>query len=911
MIENNPFFILGISSEASYADASEAVDNIKFYCDDDEDEEEENYPEAGESSGEEEPGEDPYEEDITFRLSSIEPPDRNSSRITSALEDTNDIRNRWLWFQNDDLLPEEWAFVKASSIDEDSSYDEFLASYMAFMNTEDPLSQHEAAADLLKNLNRYLSMGDEDRDGLLDILSGHSGCDIDEEEAEDVIEGFRTRLLEPLLESIKKDPLITVCSFYDYFSYDFSAFEFASKISAACYNRITLWAEESSARLADITGGMDSSNPTEEEKNQIFEAAAEFEERYLEKLTEALSILKFPEIREDVLKNTIGYLYSATDFLYKDREAEAAHLFSVVFPYYSELYPDYNLQKEINVYYPEYLDIPEEYFNYGQLIRRKEYFEKNGRWDVLLPLHRRLALEYDTGDSFIQLYRYYRKAGDVDNASGCAAAACDRVDEAVRIAGRGYDPKLEEKCAGELIPDCLYVVFTAMLDGILREKEPIRKITELGRRMYGGISWEDWAERYQNFLSRLLTVSYTPYTFIKLIKLIGQVMEKNAGTNAGKDGGKNAGTNAGKDSGKNAGTNAGTNAGHAGKTPGSAGDDEADPVGELIYCITFYYTYYKARLEYDRGNFRYAWFLGMFYERNRSRSVTNPSRANSFYEKGAKTDRRAAFRLGLNLLNGNGVKENREQAFSYIRLAYSLGSAEAARWLHQNVFDLEKVEAFHHDDFLVSLGYQSVVFVKRLKKGRPDELVIKLWLLNRNTVPEIFRASGITVNGISPGGGDCPPVSFEMEPKRMKAECLKVRIPSAAVADTSLVISMELSAEDKEPFLGITQKLCPPTGLEIVLDSRNSSITCHRRVQNAQADPLYISESSAVRNRAKNTVELKLPSPAGKEFSAALKEAGFKKALLSNVWKCRPEGEGSAARAMELVNSVTGYNVEG
>jgi hypothetical protein len=370
ILQNNPYYILGISSLASVEEANEAVNSMK------------QLEALGVASS--------YDAKTQFNIEGITGITRNYSRMQAALADMSDANKRWFWFSSTQIecngqvydLQSNWLDILEIDSLVGASYDAFLL-YLLVLLVKDPQfkciekwEQVFGYADDVASWNEVI---------VSDITA--SGADI---------KCFRTEIETIVFDAIISAGIETACRIYPTLDYycNFMSMEdsngFVHTLLARILEYFVQWAEVSVTELVALDNALSKTCSNKEnslhlnrkDAYQLLIALSEFFSKYWDDFR---CIMRFAgeqdderitdckkQVQEIVIRpatHVMNMLHYASNGLY---EVEATRAYSMLYIYIKDVFQwaEENWQQDFNTDFL-YFGLPR--FSDQQLLEKGRY----------------------------------------------------------------------------------------------------------------------------------------------------------------------------------------------------------------------------------------------------------------------------------------------------------------------------------------------------------------------------------------------------------------------------------------------------------------------------------------------------------------------------------------------------------
>ncbi|SFB81702.1 tetratricopeptide repeat protein [Butyrivibrio sp. YAB3001] len=798
LLQDNPYFVLGVSSLATESEASGVVKKIQRFA---------QLKVASSYKTE-------------FNLGEIENPERSQSTIQVAFDRIANNSYRWLWFSKAEVeygeksykLSDNWKDIKETELKDSDEYDIFLLHFLYLLVEDASFSDSNGWIRIFSYIKNTLQGNNEKIKELLDF-----GADLN---------GLSNEMIRICSSAINALSIEEMCNVYNLLDSTDSYNTVTEALLNHITNGITRWAEESIVDVKKVNDGIQAiysgryvEIPVEDAK-ELLRVLSEYDAHNWNTYEYIENHIANDIIKDSVRNTVLAYinycrvkLQDAANFSF---EKEAAYFYSKLFCYYFLLFPEYkdNWTQGFGI---EYLDTPLEYFSVDELCQKAEYYFDNNRVEDAKSVFDEL-IRRNEFIGYRKLFDYYEKISDIKQMADVMKKA--------------------------------YLLYNSL--------ESSQKENYYNSMVYMFLSLDIYGDSegidiFQKEIDRAFS-AYGSY-----------LTDKDEQLNVGK---KILSSNCKKD-----------------------------------YVVGWYWLMkaYKGKNIQSCYHIAKCYYNGIGVEKDYKKAV--------FYlSKGCNSDPDCAYLLGKLTYEGQGVPKDEEKGIKYIKYAADLGVKSAIKWLDENATNSFTLHGYSSYDLLgnpiVLKNSQCSVYFKDIRINDMEEVEIVLWATNRNTVPVILESQ------IFCGDGNNVGESRKTDIQSKELHSIKTCFPKAFLTGTDKdYFELKLSVKDKDMFGGYVPVLFE--GVSIKFNINNKEQMIEYRTGDIKEYVPRVQNSTALRNRGRNALEVSLPCKAEADIENILKTAGYKKNLLRNTWVYTIKNDGTESGAEEAAKLITGNNIMG
>jgi len=435
ILQDNPFFVLGLSSTSREDDATKIIKKMR------------SLESFGASSS--------YRTD--FNLSGIVPPERTVSTMQVALDKIKDNKYRWLWFTSSEIkyndkifkLNDNWREIGSISLSNNAEYDVFLLYFLNLLIEDSTFSVKEKWTEVFNYINCIIL-----EKKIFNLLE-KTGTNFKE---------LHTELINVFTNAINGLSIKQMCDFYVYLeSLDNDSIK--DYIINYVDTQMSKWAENSIIKLVEVNSSIDNKYPdiydytkiTEDEATEVLSTISEFDEKNWDSYCNIEKKLSDQSPLKEKIRFTIIQAYNKSRIILQFAcnckfQKKAAYFYSKSFYYCRLVYPEIKdyWSQGLNI---EYLDIPLRFFDMSQLKTKASYYFKNKKLEHASKVCNELIRRnYIAGYRY--LFDYYIEIKD--------------LKKMLVILDQSYEKykSLEKKEKNSNYNDIVYILLSADLYGI-------------------------------------------------------------------------------------------------------------------------------------------------------------------------------------------------------------------------------------------------------------------------------------------------------------------------------------------------------------------------------------------------------------------------------------------------------------
>lgn len=393
---NNPYYVLGIASEGTMADAKKAIEQIEKL-------EALNLAEK-------------YKGQIEFPR--LEKPERSRAVFQTLLNSLGDPKYAWLWFSqkalksgNDGDDPFRDFTLSFTSTTPIANYENFVMAYLKLLYDDPGVNDPAAWGALLRNIDYFLSLPKE---ALKKIFSEHLSLTFRDLSFDALFTSFKEALLQPIRETFATFSFQKFSEVLPSFQWNRQPCSAYQETKSIIYTYLTRATDKELGYLSFLHQKIyrfPEKLPDEDAQSAV-EALEHFETLYFNPYKRIVSSFQkddpYMEAFSKKIWEPVNYL--RVD-IYKNDASHSAHFYSLIFPFISaDLKEEWFRKNTIfEGYKPETLDLPFEYFTYEELLHRAYCLKEQHsleNTEKMLAIYKYLSSQHQIGGLFGLLEQY-------------------------------------------------------------------------------------------------------------------------------------------------------------------------------------------------------------------------------------------------------------------------------------------------------------------------------------------------------------------------------------------------------------------------------------------------------------------------------------------------------------------------